>query len=160
MNFGFSYIGLLFFLLLLIPNLIWTKNKPKNYEVYVKSENKFLEILERIGEVSVTCISLIFENFNFRLEPWSIFLGLAGVGMLFYEGYWIRYFRSEKQMKDFYTSYLGIPLAGATLPIFSYLMLSLYGKNIFLFLSTILLGIGHIGIHFMHYKEIKHLPNA
>lgn len=160
MNFGFSYIGLLFFLLLLIPNLIWTKNKPKNYEVYVKSENKFLEILERIGEVSVTCISLIFEDFNFRLEPWSIFLGLAGVGMLFYEGYWIRYFRSEKQMKDFYTSYLGIPLAGATLPIFSYLMLSLYGKNIFLFLSTILLAIGHIGIHFMHYKEIKHLTNT
>lgn len=28
---GFSYVGLLFLLLLFIPNLIWTKNKPHGY---------------------------------------------------------------------------------------------------------------------------------
>lgn len=29
MNFGFSYIGLIFLLMLFVPNLFWTKNKPE-----------------------------------------------------------------------------------------------------------------------------------
>lgn len=58
-------------------------------------------------------------------------------------------------MKDFYTSFLGIPLAGATLLIFSYLMLGIYGKNVLLILAAVILGIGHIGIHYLHKKDIK-----
>lgn len=61
MQFGFSYVGLLFLLMLMVPNLVWTKNKP------------------------------------------------GGV----------------------------------------------YGKNICMLLSTVLLGIGHIGIHLNHRKEIS-----
>ena len=30
MHFGFSYIGLIFLLMLFIPNFFWTKNKPKD----------------------------------------------------------------------------------------------------------------------------------
>ena len=40
-NLGFSYIGLIFLVMLMIPNMIWTKNKPKDYEKYEKNENKF-----------------------------------------------------------------------------------------------------------------------
>ena len=44
LHFGFSYIGLLFLLMLIIPNIIWSKNKPKDYDKYVKNENKILQI--------------------------------------------------------------------------------------------------------------------
>ena len=30
MNLGFSYIGLIFLLMLMIPNIIWSKNNPKD----------------------------------------------------------------------------------------------------------------------------------
>ena len=40
MTFGFSYIGLIWLLMLIIPNLIWTKNQPKDYEKYTPNENK------------------------------------------------------------------------------------------------------------------------
>ena len=63
-HFGFSYIGLLFLLMLMIPNIIWSKNKPKEYDKYVKNENKILLLFERIGEMLVTCLSLIFSDFN------------------------------------------------------------------------------------------------
>lgn len=49
-HFGFSYIGLIFLLMLMIPNIIWAKNKPKDYDKYVKNENKILLIFERIGK--------------------------------------------------------------------------------------------------------------
>ena len=58
-------------------------------------------------------------------------------------------------MKDMYSSILGIPVAGATLPVLSFLLLVIYGKNIPLIVSTIILGIGHIGIHMNHKKEAE-----
>ena len=154
-HFGFSYIGFIFLLMLMIPNIIWNKNQPKNYGKYVKNENKVLLIFERIGEMLVTCISLIFSDFNInKISNWTIILLIAFILMILYEIYWIRYFKSNKTMKDMYSSLLKIPVAGATLPVVAFLLLGIYGKNIFLIISTIILGIGHIGIHLNHKKEL------
>lgn len=156
-HFGFSYIGLLFLLMLMIPNIIWSKNKPLDYEKYVKNENKVLLFFEKIGEIFVSGISLIFSDFNINnISIWSLFLLFSFLLMILYEVYWIRYFRSNKEMKDMYSDLFKIPVAGATLPVLAFLLLGIYGKNIFLIIATILLGIGHIGIHLNHRKEIKH----
>ncbi len=154
-HFGFSYIGLVFLLMLMIPNIIWSKNKPKEYDRYVKNENKVLLLFERIGEMLVTCLSLVFNDFNInKISSWIIILLIAFFIMILYEIYWIRYFKSNKTMKDMYSSLFGIPVAGATLPVIAFLLLSIYGKNLFLFISVIILGIGHIGIHLNHKKEV------
>ena len=161
LHFGFSYIGLIFLLMLFIPNIIWSKHQPVGYEAYAKNENKALVWLERIGEVSVTCISLIFQDFNIeKISYWSIFLLVSFILMLLYEIWWIRYFKSQKEMKDFYKSLLGIPVAGDTLPFLSFIFLGVYGKNIFLILATIVLGIGHMGIHFNHKRELEKSSEA
>ena len=155
MHIGFSYVGLLYLVLLMIPNIIWTKNQPKDYEKYVVNENKVLLAFERIGEVLISCFALIFSDLNIRTwSPWSWWLLVSFLLMILYELYWIRYFRSEKSMKDFYSSFLGIPVAGATLPVLAFLLLAIYGKNIILGVAVVILGIGHIGIHLMHRKEI------
>lgn len=155
MHFGFSYVGFLFLLMLMIPNMIWSKNKPEDYDKYVVNENKILLIFERVGEVLVTGLSLIFADFNINtISNWSIILLFSFLLMVLYEIYWIRYFRSEKTMKDMYSSLLGVPVAGATLPVFAFFLLGIYGRNIFLMISTVILGIGHIGIHLNHRKEI------
>lgn len=156
MHFGFSYVGLIFLTLLFIPNLFWTKNKPKDYDRYVKSENKILRVLENIGQVLVTCIVLIFKDFNFAAGSWRIlWLVASAVFMVLYEVYWIRYFRSGKTMHDFYSSLLGFPVAGATLPVIAFILLGIYGKNILLIIAAAILGIGHIGIHLNHRNEIR-----
>lgn len=155
MHFGFSYIGLIFLLMLFLPNFFWTRNKPKDYDKYEKNENKILLTLERVGEVAVTCLLLIFSDFNVQgMEVWLLWLVGAFLLMILYEVFWIRYFKSEKTMRDFYSSILGIPVAGASLPVIAVLLLSAYGKNPFLFAAGVILGIGHIGIHLGHRKEI------
>lgn len=155
-HFGFSYVGLIFLIMLIVPNIIWSKNKPKDYDRYLKNENRVLLIFERTGEISVTCFSLIFSDFNInKISYRSFILLISFILMLLYEVYWIRYFKSDKTMKDMYSSLLGIPVAGAALPVTAFLLLSIYGKNIFLLVSTVILGIGHIGIHLNHRKEIK-----
>lgn len=155
MHFGFSYVGLIFLVMLIAPNLMWTKNKPQDYDRYVINENKLLLIMERIGEVMVSCLALIFTDFNPQgISVWGLWLLAACVLMLLYEIYWVRYFHSEKTMKDFYSSLLGIPVAGASLPVLAFLCLGIYGRNPFLVLAVVVLGIGHIGIHLCYRKEI------
>ena len=124
MNIGFSYIGLIFLLMLVIPNIIRSKAKPKNYEAYAKNENKVLLVFERVGEILVTCIALIFTDFN--ITEWSVsslLLIIAFILMVLYEIYWIKYFKSDRTMQDMYSSLIGIPVAGATLPVFAFLLL-------------------------------------
>ena len=155
MHFGFSYVGLIFLLMLFVPNLLWTKHMPKDYKQYAQNENKVLLVLERMGEVAVTGLVLIFRDFNVQgLELRLLWLAAAFVLMLLYECFWIRYFRSDKTMQDFYSSLLGVPVAGATLPVIAVLLLAVYGRNPILFAAGIVLGIGHIGIHMNHKREI------
>ena len=154
-HFGFSYIGFIYLLMLFIPNMIWSKNQPKDYEKYVGNENKILLALERIGEVLVCCFVLIFSDFNIkRISLWSLWLLVSFLLMVLYEGSWIRYFKSERTMADFYSSFCGIPLAGATFPVLAFFLLGIYGKNVLLLAAVVFLGIGHIRIHYNHKREI------
>ncbi len=151
--FGFSYIGLIFLLMLFIPNIIWLKQKTQGYTA--KKESRILTFFERLGEILTCCCSLIFSDFNIqKWSAWSLFLIISFLLMAIYEIWWIRYFRSERQMKDFYSDFLCIPLAGATLPVIAFFILGIYGKNIVMLISSALLGIGHIGIHLQHKKKL------
>lgn len=150
---GFSYVGLIFMFMLIIPNLIWTKKQPQGYSA--KNENKFLVVLERVGEVLTTCCSLIFSDFNLQASSkWLWWLAAAFALMIMYEIWWVRYFKSERSLADFYSSFLGVPVAGATLPVIAFFLLGIYGKVIWMLIACIILGIGHIGIHLQHRKEI------
>ena len=156
MNFGFSYIGLIVLLMLFIPNFIWTKHQPKDYDKYVKNENKILLAFERIGQVVVTTSSLIFSNFNPQgWNLWCFVLILAMLNLVVYDIAWVRYFRSEKTMKDFYRGFLGMPLALATYPVIAFFLIGIYGGNIIMLIGSIILGIGHIGIHKQHEKAVN-----
>ena len=141
MNFAFSSVGLLFLVMLMIPNIMWSKNQPKDYEKYSSHENSVLVAIERIGEVAVSIFAL--------------FCGVDFANVSIYEIYWIRYFRSERKMSDMYCNMFGIPLPGATLPVFAFLILGISCENMFLIAFSVILGIGHIGIHMNHKRELK-----
>ncbi len=153
-HFGFSYVGLIYLIMLFVPNIIWAKHRPQGYERYVGKENKLLLAFERVGQALVCVCVLIFSDFNIRNTPWVWCLAASFVFMVLYEIYWLRYFRSEKTMKDFYSGLLGIPVAGAALPVIAFFLLGVYGCNVFLLISVIILGIGHIGIHIGHRNEV------
>lgn len=150
---GFSYVGLTFIIMLIVPNLIWTKKQPQGYSA--ENENKILLMLERVGEVLTTCCALIFSDFNLQKNSkWQWWLAAAFILMIMYEIWWIRYFKSERKLTDFYSSFLGVPVAGATLPVLAFFLLGIYGKVIWMLIASVILGIGHIGIHLKHQQEL------
>jgi len=152
---GFSYVGFIYLLMLFVPNIIWSKHQPSGYHKIVGNENKILLLFERIGQVLVTICALIFSDFNLSFSYWIVWLIASFVLMIMYEFWWIRYFIHEKTLKSFYSSFFGIPVAGATLPVLAFLLLGIYGKVIWMIISITILGIGHIGIHLQHLKAIN-----
>ncbi|MDD6266680.1 MAG: hypothetical protein PUA92_02175 [Clostridium sp.] len=159
---GFCVTGFIFLLMLFVPNIIWAcKAKPDGYDESARKENKILLILERIGEVLVSTSLMIFTAINPKVMfleglhfEWKLIIWMtAFVLMVLYECYWIKYFRSSKTLKDFYMSFAGFPVAGATLPVIACLLLGIYSGNVIVIGAAVILGIGHIGIHVMHRKE-------
>ena len=156
MNFGFSYVGLIYLVMLFTPNIIWSRHQPKDYEKYAANENKILLGFERTGEMLVSALCLIFSDFNIgSIRAWSVVLLISFLSMVLYEIYWLRYFRSEKTMADMYSGILGVPVAGATLPVLAFGLLAIYGGNLPMLIAVVILGIGHIGIHLNHKKEAE-----
>lgn len=150
-HFGFSYVGLTFLLMLFIPNIIWARNKPRGYSA--DGENRMLLAFERVGEVLVTACALVFDDLNLHgWSAWTWWLIASFVLMVMYECWWVRYFRSERKLSDFYSGFCGVPLAGATLPVAAFLLLGVYGRVVWMVASAVLLGIGLIGIHAGHNR--------
>lgn len=151
---GFSYIGLVYLFMLFIPKIIWSKNQPVDSNDI--KENKILLLFERVGQVLCTFSVLIFSDFNIqKLSIWSLWLVVSFLLMLLYEICWIRYFQKQHTEENFYRSFCYIPIPLASLPVIAFLLLGIYGKVILFIISTIILGIGHIGIHIQHLKGIK-----
>jgi hypothetical protein len=159
-TFGFSYIGLIWLLLLFVPNLLWAKKRPDGYDELAKSENKVLLVFERVGQAAVVCSALVFSDYNpTAFSGWTAWLIASAILMLLYEAAWVRYFISPT-LKTFYGRLLFIPVPLASLPVLAFLLLGLYGKVLILIASAVILGVGHIGIHGQHIRRLKRKTTA
>lgn len=139
-HFGFSYVGWVYLLMLFVPNGIWTKNRPVGYAAVADKESTLLLSFERVGQAGVTFCALAFRDFNpSPFTPWSVWLIVSFVFMLLYEVCWIRYFMGERTLQNFYSSFPGIPLPLAVLPVVAFLLLGIYGKVWWMIASVVLL---------------------
>lgn len=144
-----SWLGFFYLAMLFIPNFFWAKAKPAGYTA--KGENPVMLAFERVGEALTTCCVLLAR----RDTPgglWCLWLVGSLVLMLFYEIFWIQYFKGAHTLEDFYGAMLGIPVPGASLPVAAVCLLGIYNCAWWTVVSGVILGIGHIGIHLQHKK--------
>ena len=114
-HFGFSYIGLIYMLMIEIPNIMWARRKPKGYNP--SGENKVLLIFERVGQVLCTASILLFTDYNPRgLNSWTGYTALV-VNTQFDEicilqGHQSGYVRFEAGVWRTYTGRCRVPAGG------------------------------------------------
>lgn len=147
--------GLVYLLMLFIPNIIWLMKQPKGYAKLAKSENKILLVFERIGQIAVVVTAIMFSDYNpTTFSAWTAWLIVSFALMVFYEIAWLRYFM-KPSLKTFYGRLFFVPIPLASMPVFAFLFLGIYGKVIWLIVSVILFGIGHLGIHIQHSRSVN-----
>ena len=155
MQFGFSIVGVVFLLMLFVPNIRWAKSQPQGYDELSKHESRTLLLLERIGQVTCTCSAVVFVcPLGFSL-PWALWLLATFALMLLYEVAWARYFRDGEKLDGMYQPLGPIPVPIASLPVAAFLLLGVWYQSPIAVAAAIILGIGHIGIHLGHLRELS-----
>ncbi len=81
---GFSYMGLIYLLMLFIPNIIWARKRPQGYDELAKNENKTLLAFERAGQIATSAAAVMFSDYNpVEFSAWTAWLIASGVLMLY-----------------------------------------------------------------------------
>ena len=155
MQFGFSIVGVVFLAMLFVPNIRWAKSQPPGYEEISRHENKALLLFERVGQVLATCSAVVFVYPQGLSLPWLLWLLIAFLLMLLYEAAWIRYFKGGEKLVDMYRPLGPIPVPIASLPVVAFALLGIWHQSPIAVIAAVILGIGHIGIHLGHLRELS-----
>ena len=118
-----------------------------------KEGNPILLIMERIGEVSVSGLALII---GFQSQTLDRLVMLAGLRVRCYGTLWdlLDQIFHERKENDWSVHYSSEDTCCRCHPADNpSLLLCVYGPNQFLDIATVILGIGHIGIHLIHARE-------
>jgi hypothetical protein len=154
MQFGFSIVGVAFLAMLFVPNIRWAKNQPQGYDEIASHENKTLLALERAGQVLTTTSAVVFVCAQGFSLPWLVWLLAAILLMVLYEIAWVRYFKDGERLDGMYQPLGPIPVPIASLPVAAFLLLGIWYQSPIAAISAVILGIGHIGIHLGHLREL------
>ena len=155
MQFGFSIVGLVYLLMLFVPNIMWAKRQPAGYEELAGHENPALLVLERAGEVAASFTVLIFVCPCGFAMPWLLWLVAVVALMVLYEVSWARYFKGGCRLCDMYAPLGPIPVPLASLPVAALFLLGIWYQSWPVVVVAVVLGIGHIGIHLGHLRELS-----
>ena len=154
-QFGFSLVGVVFLLMLFIPNMRWAKNQPLGYEEIAAHESKVLLVFERIGEVACSCGAVVFVCPRGFALPRLLWLVAAFLLMVLYEVAWIRYFRGGERLDGMYQPLGPIPVPIASLPVVAFALLGVWYESPVAVAAAIVLDVGYIGIHLGHLRELS-----
>lgn len=154
MELGFSVIGLGMLVMLLVPNILWARKAPRGYVVAARGERRSLKVLERTGQVAVSASAVMFTCPQGFSLPWLLWLVPALASMVAYEAAWVRHLGGTPTIRTMYQPLGPIPMPLATLPVAAFALYGIWQQSPVTLIATGLLGLGHIGIHLDHLREL------
>lgn len=129
---------------ILLPNLFFLGRPSRNMPVNIENkEITILKIVEGIGRLGV-CVLPIFSSIHHdkQVEVLSL-IGMLIFLLLYYVG-WVRYFKGDREYRLLFSPMIGIPVPLAISPILYFLCSSIVLHSYLMFISSLILAIGHI----------------
>lgn len=150
-------ISLIIPFIIILPNVVFSILNFNNLATS-KNETKlnFLTMIERIGQISVFTIPVIYP---LRIKDIVDVVALYGMifMVIFYYVGWIRYFFHQREYKFLFLPLFRIPVPMAISPVFYFLFASLILHSLILFIATLIFGISHIIISLQEYNIIRNI---
>ena len=143
-SFGFSWKGLLTFLLIMIPNLFYFLLPNQNAPGSGINDHLILEIIERASQAIFICLLLflISKRSSPMVSPYTICMAVL---LLSYDALWIFYFAGG-------TSFIAL-LGMAVLPVVYFVLAEIWLHNLPAVVPTVIFGIVHIMITYMDFHD-------
>lgn len=141
---NFSILGMLVFVFLLFPNILYAifpmKKERKKKKLQAKRSYVLCEQIGRIG----CMLGIVFSGVGKNYNPYLF--SLISLCMLMYYIAWLRYFLKDRKERYLYVSVIKIPVPLAVFPVLVFFFFSLLSNSVLLGIFSICFGIGHITI--------------
>jgi len=152
---GFSLIGTVIVVLMLLPSIIFfSKFPPKNVPQDMKNAPVLFTIMERIGQIGCFTILVISKDY-FQISKINIWTVLMLVCMIVYYCLWIRYVIKGQDSYLLCKPLLFIPIPLAVFPVCVFGFSALWRNSVWLGIATCILAIGHLTVSWISYKEAR-----
>jgi hypothetical protein len=149
---GFSFIGTLIGILIVLPSILFfIKFPPKNIPADLTYAGVIYTILERVGQICCLTV-LVMSKDNFQSMKANVWTLLMMFCIIVYYCLWIRYVVKGHDYNWLWKPLLFIPIPLAIFPVCAFLFAALWGKSVWLGIAVVVLAIGHITISWHSYK--------
>ena len=149
---GFSVVGLLIAVAILLPNVLLIAFPPRGRPLPSVSAGLVFTILERAGQLGcLVALVLAGEAFDGRPVAFAI---VISVFVAAYWGLWGRYLRTRRAGLLF-SPWLRIPIPMAVFPVLAFATAALWSLSPWLGLAALVLAIGHLANSWAVWKVLR-----
>jgi hypothetical protein len=145
-NIGFSWKGLMIFLLPMLPNILFFICKDPNGSMAATNNHLILDIIEH-GSQAIFIALLIFVVSKKDSPILCGYTIIMLISLLAYYGFWIVYFTAG-------TNYI-LLMSMAIFPVVYFILAEIWLHNILAIIPTLIFGIVHIIITHINYSPLN-----
>jgi hypothetical protein len=151
---GIHIEGIIFSLIVLLPNFIFLFLAPRNVPKELSSPAIIFTVLERVGQVACFTLPILFGR-RIAAQDINFLIPLMGVCLIIYYIGWIRFFIGGKEFSLLFEPLGFIPIPMAIFPLLYFILLGIWLKSYIFEVPAVLLSIGHLVNSWSVYKQIK-----
>ena len=139
---GFSWIGLIVFLLPMLINIVYVILPPKNAPTTQQETNKILEIIEQSTRI-LYMLAIVFLVCQEKVDFTSIWMFVGLIFLALYYIVWFRYFLGGRDIELLGKPFLFVPMPLAVFPVIYFICSAIWLNNYIAVLFMIIFGIAH-----------------
>ena len=139
---GFSWIGLIVFLLPMLINIVYVVLPPKNAPSTQQETNKILEIIEQSTRM-LYMLAIVFLVSKEKVDFTSIGMFVGLMCLVLYYIVWFRYFLGGRDIELLGKPFLFVPMPLAVFPVIYFIFSAIWLNNYIAVLFMIIFGIAH-----------------
>ena len=121
---GFSWIGLIVFLLPMLINIVYVILPPKNAPATQQETNKIIEIIEQSTRM-LYMLAIVFLVSKEKVDFTSIWMFVGLIFLTLYYIVWFRYFLGGRDIELLGKPFLFVPMPLAVFPVIYFIFLAI-----------------------------------
>lgn len=151
MKVGFSWIGIIIFVLPMLINIIYAIIPPVNAPQEPARVNKIIEFVEQATRI-LYMLAICFLVSQKKIDYGSLWLYMGIVFLVLYYMVWMRYFLGGRDVVLLSKSFCLIPMPLAVFPVLYFLCAAIWLHNIPAAIIMILFGIAHNIVSYSSFR--------
>lgn len=151
MSIGFSWLGIVIFILPMLINILYVILPPANSQDTKGKTTGWIEIIEQVTRILYLFVLVLLES-KIKINYKSAWMIAGCIFLILYYIVWIRYFVRGREITMLSKSFLFVPMPLAVFPVLYFICAAVWMHNIPAMVVMVIFGIAHNIISYQSFK--------